>query len=255
MDVIDDLFRSRFFKAVHHVEIQELELLPDADGYRNIYELEELWLAYLKRTKRELKRGERRLPQSARRRALHQVHFDFEPASHDEAPIVHAFIVRATTTATPQDFFLNDLDTVAEQMRRGVTLKAFLGDELAGILHVDFPHSEASYAGRIGDPYPSEHVAHMDIAAVLPRFRGYGLLELLLQKAEEHLRAAHPLRHALYATVSPGNAASRRSFEFARYANVAEVTIHDEYSRHVMRKLVGISAPDAPSLDEPVPVH
>jgi hypothetical protein len=32
IEVIDDLFRSRFFKAAHHVGVQDLELLPDADG-------------------------------------------------------------------------------------------------------------------------------------------------------------------------------------------------------------------------------
>jgi hypothetical protein len=246
MDVIDDLFRSRFFKAVHHVDVQELELLPDADGYRNIYELEELWLAHLKRTRSELKRGDRRLPASARRRALQQVHFDFTLAAADEALAVHAFIVRAVQTAAPADFFLNDLDTVAAQMRGGVTLKAFLGEEMAGILHVHFPEAEESYAHRVGNPWSSNEVAHMDIAAVLPKFRGFGLLELMLLKAEEHLRDEHPGRRVLYATVSPGNAASMRSFAFARYEKVAEVTIHDSYPRHVLRKVVrGVVGADA----------
>lgn len=237
MDMIDDLFRSRFFKAVHHVDIQNLELLPDADGYRNIYELEALWLAYLSKTGGELKRGNRRLPASAHRRAADQVRFTIESAARDEARLIHDLIVEAAGSTSPEQFYVNDLETLEHQMDSGFTLKAYAGRSLAGILHVHYPEPSHSHAERVGDQFDAADVAHMDIAAVLPKFRGYGLMELLLIHAEEHLEA-NGQRFALYATVAPGNGPSIRSFEFCGYERVDSTVIHRTYERHVFRKLL-----------------
>lgn len=241
MDMIDDLFRSRFFKAVHHIDIQNLELLPDADGYLNIYELEELWLAYLSQSGGELKRGDRRLPASARRRAADQVRFSIESAARDEAKLIHDLIVEAAGSASPGQFYVNDLETLEHQMDSGFTLKGYAGQSLAGILHVHYPEPSQSHAERVGDQFGTVDVAHMDIAAVLPKFRGYGLMELLLIHAEEQLEM-NGQRFALYATVAPDNGPSIRSFEFCGYEKVDDTSIHGTHQRYVFRKLLSRAA-------------
>lgn len=236
IDVIDDLFRSRFFKAAHHVDIQNLELLPDADGYRNVYELERLWLRHLERAGNDLNRGERRLPESAFRRSAEQVHFSFSEATAEDVDEIHDVVARAAEGVPAGHFVVNDVDTIARQMDSGFTLMAHRGGDLAGILHVYFPAPEESYAERVGDEYSAAEVAHMDIAAVLPGHRGYGLLELLLVEAEAHLREAEPKRIAYYATVHPENGASKRSFEFSGYQAIRDLKIHGTYPRIVFRK-------------------
>jgi hypothetical protein len=45
--LIDDLFRFRFFTAVNNVYVQDLELIPDARFYRNIYALDDMWNEHL----------------------------------------------------------------------------------------------------------------------------------------------------------------------------------------------------------------
>ena len=44
--LIDDLFRYRFFIAVTNTCVQDLELIPDAQYYTNIYALDDLWTRY-----------------------------------------------------------------------------------------------------------------------------------------------------------------------------------------------------------------
>ena len=44
--LIDDLFRYRFFIAVTNTFVQDLELLPDARYYTNVYALDDLWTRY-----------------------------------------------------------------------------------------------------------------------------------------------------------------------------------------------------------------
>jgi hypothetical protein len=46
MRLIDDLFRYRFFLAVNNEHVQNLELLPDARFYKNIYALHNMWIRY-----------------------------------------------------------------------------------------------------------------------------------------------------------------------------------------------------------------
>lgn len=243
MEVVDDLFRSRFFRAVHHLGVQDLELLPDADGYRNIYKLEELWLAYLAGEGIELQRGDRRLPASAVLRSQRQVHFSSRELCQEDASQVHGLIVRAAMSMPPQAFVVNDLNTLEKQMGSGLTIvaerKGFDGP--VGVLHVYFPGPDESLARHAQSSVGScavDHVAHMDIAAVLPEHRGYGLLSLLLIDAESRLRKMHPERRFLFATVHPDNGASLRSFEFVGFERMGAVEIHGSLPRILLAKQV-----------------
>lgn len=46
MKLMDDLFRYRFTIAVTNADVQQMELIPDAKYYRNIYTLDYLWDKY-----------------------------------------------------------------------------------------------------------------------------------------------------------------------------------------------------------------
>ena len=162
--------------------------------------------------------------------------FVFSEAGRGEAAQVHAVIVAAAEGVPSDTFFVNDEDTIARQMERGLTIKACRGGLLGGILHVHFPSEEESHARRVGHARGAATVAHMDIAAVLPGERGYGLMRLLLAEAEERLRKTSPERVVHYATVHPENMPSRRSFEASGYMPVGRVTIHGTDPRIVYFK-------------------
>jgi hypothetical protein len=244
IDVIDDLFRSRFFKAIYNIDIQNLELLPDADGYLNIYKLEQIWLAYLKKSNIELKRGDRVLPQSARKRATEQKHFTFSPANSNEAEEIHRIMVMADESVVAKNektldlFYLNDLKTVETNMNSGFVIKAYSGDKLAGIILVHFPSMDESHARKVGDKYISEEIAHMDVGAVLNDYRGFGLLELLLIEAERYLKNNFPQKKILYSTIHPENRPSIKSSEFSQYIKVGDTRIHGNHPRSIYRKII-----------------
>lgn len=46
MSVLDDLFQYRFFLAVHNPEVQRIKLIDRPQNFRNIYCLENDWIAY-----------------------------------------------------------------------------------------------------------------------------------------------------------------------------------------------------------------
>lgn len=49
MKFIDDLFSYRFFAAINNKDIQDMEIIKDADSYMNIYTLDYLWRNYRKK--------------------------------------------------------------------------------------------------------------------------------------------------------------------------------------------------------------
>jgi ribosomal protein S18 acetylase RimI-like enzyme len=161
----------------------------------------------------------------------------FTHARARDVAVVHDVMVRAAADALPGHFVVTDLETLTAQMASGFTVMAYLGSSLAGLLHVHFPTDLGSYAARVGDPFPCRVVAHMDTVAVLPAFRGRGLMRLLLDDAEAHLSRVVPERAAWYATVHPDNEASRRSFERGGYEPVAQVTNQAGAPRLVVRKV------------------
>lgn len=240
MEVVDDLFRSRFFRAVHHVDVQNLELLPDADGYRNIYELEQMWIRHLVGQGIELQRGDRKLPKSAALRSRDQIHFSFKVVDTSDAMPVYRLIEVAGETTNPAEFVVNDFATIERQMRSGLTILATKGDEgeAVGVLHVYFPQPHERLSRHVNElsDVPIDEIAHMDVGVVAPRSRGYGLLSLLLIEAESKLQERNPERRHLLATVHPDNGASLRSFEFAGYARVAEIVIHETLPRILLAK-------------------
>ncbi|MCD8336720.1 MAG: GNAT family N-acetyltransferase [Lachnospiraceae bacterium] len=102
-------------------------------------------------------------------------------------------------------------ETLPGRGNRGMGYKAVSVDkgDLAGIFIAAFPgDSPKSMGYDIGfDPEQCRMLAHMDSAAVLPRFRGFRLQYRLMSAAEEDLRCMG--FHYLAATVHPDNHASK----------------------------------------------
>jgi hypothetical protein len=55
--LLDDLFRYRFFIVVNNKDVQDMELLPDAPYYRNIYTMDSLWIKYISKRHIEVPPG------------------------------------------------------------------------------------------------------------------------------------------------------------------------------------------------------
>lgn len=49
LSLLDDLFRYRFFTAMHHPQVQEIEIVPDRSSYLNLITLYDLWRAHIKK--------------------------------------------------------------------------------------------------------------------------------------------------------------------------------------------------------------
>ncbi len=95
-----------------------------------------------------------------------------------------------------------------------------------GVLTMAYP---GVLAAECGIAAPS---ADMDIAAVLPSFRGNGLMRRMMERAEED--AAADGISLLLATVHPDNAASRHTMEMLGYRPVRRSLMYGGFDRLIM---------------------
>lgn len=112
-----------------------------------------------------------------------------------------------------------------------------ISNETAGLFIVVYPGKENPDNLGYDLNFSSEElckVAHMDTVAVHPRFRGYGLQRLLVQKAEEELRKSG-YRHLL-CTVHPDNDFSRSNMEKAGYRIAKQTLKYGGLPRLIMWK-------------------
>ena len=125
---------------------------------------------------------------------------------------------------------------------KGFTLKAVTKDwqgreQLASFFLVDFPGLAQKNLGHYIGLGQEDllRVAHMDSVAILPEFRGHGLQQLLIRKAEAFLRAETEYR-ILMATVHPDNIYSLRNVKELGYEVAAEADMYGGYHRYIMKK-------------------
>ncbi|MCD8075730.1 MAG: GNAT family N-acetyltransferase [Lachnospiraceae bacterium] len=120
----------------------------------------------------------------------------------------------------------------------GIAYKAISMDngELAGVFTVAFPGDGPKSMGYdIGFcPEQCRRLAHMDSAAVLPKFRGFQLQYRLMAAAEEELRSMG-FRY-LAATVHPDNRASKGTMLRLGYQVMATKIKYNGALRHIMLK-------------------
>ncbi len=121
---------------------------------------------------------------------------------------------------------------------RGTGYKAMAEEtgEIAGIFLTEVPGMSEENLGR--DICLSEEelpkVAHMDTAAVLPKYRGHHLQYLLMQAAEEDLRS-QGFRY-LMCTIHPENHASLNTALRQGYRIMTEKEKYGGYRRAILLK-------------------
>ncbi len=142
--------------------------------------------------------------------------FYIEKASKEDYQLFADVIQTVWEAMEHKEWYMADNAEYTRRMLdsgKGIGYKAVEEEtgSVAGILLVTFPGTEESNLGLdIGLPEDAlPLVAHMDSAAVLPRFRGNRLQRRLLQAAEEDLRAGG-IRY-LMCTIHPDNAPSLRT--------------------------------------------
>ena len=136
-------------------------------------------------------------------------------------------------------FVADDKAFISEHIeRRGFTLIARVGNEVAGFLIIRIPGTDIDNLGRdigfVGGKL--QKVAHMESVAVLPEHRGHGLQKRLMAKAEDRLRILG--YRYLMATVYPGNKPSLTSFISSGYAVVLTKEKYSGLMRNILLKTI-----------------
>lgn len=110
--------------------------------------------------------------------------------------------------------------------------------EIAGIFMVTFPgDSENNLGNDIGlSREQLLKTAHMDSAAVLPKYRGNHLQYLLMQKAEAVLRALG--YHYLLCTIHPDNRYSKENALRQGYRVMKTTEKYGGYLRDILMKVI-----------------
>lgn len=150
------------------------------------------------------------------------------PFAHDtEAELV---IKTAYDSLSDKSWFAVDPDGFLES-DPGHLYKAYVDGNIAGILTMAYP----------GVVYRelcvSEPSADMDIAAVLPVYRGKGLMKALLREAAHD--AEKDGIKILFATVHPQNIFSRRAFEAAEFDVICRKAMYGGFDRLLMMRRIG----------------
>ena len=142
----------------------------------------------------------------------------------EDAALFSEIIMRAYKNMEHKEWFaLEDEDYIRNGLMegRGLGYKAVESDTgtPAGVFLVVFPEEQDNLGRDCGmDPDSLSYVAHMDIAAVLPEFTGWGLQRKMMLYAEEEIRRKG-YRH-LMCTVHPDNRFSRNNVIKAGYRPV-----------------------------------
>lgn len=137
----------------------------------------------------------------------------------------------------PEVFVTDDRAYLSRHIAEdGFILIALVSEEAAGFLLVDFPDGgDADLAHDLGWESARRLLgAHMDIACVLPEYRGFGLQKRLLRESEGILLSMG-YRYAL-ATVYPDNQPSVRSLLSSGYVIGATGLKYGGVLRHTVWK-------------------
>lgn len=160
------------------------------------------------------------------------------PATGKDVDVILSVMdAAASGMAHPEYYVTDDREFVERHIEEeGFTLLWKEKGETVGFLLVHLPGDGEENLGRDGEVPPEElcRVAHMESAAVLPRFQGNGLQKKLVAAAEELLRR-RGIRYA-FSTVHPENAPSLRSMRAQGYEIVQTKEKYGGKLRHILGK-------------------
>lgn len=177
--------------------------------------------------------------------------FEIVRAVSEDVPVLVGIMELVAAGIERQEWFVQDdgayiADHIGDNpisgADKGFILKAVTKDrqgreQIAGFFMVDFPGNNKKNLGHFIDLGEDAllKVAHMDSVVILPEYRGYGLQQLLIHKAEAILQAETEYR-ILMATVHPDNIYSLRNVKQLGYEVAAEAVMYGGYRRYIMKK-------------------
>ena len=133
--------------------------------------------------------------------------------------------------------YLDPPDEVRRMMRSGIMSLwvAVDGERMVGAFDVLFPKYESFNYGYVAGLSEEEliSVVNMDTVVVDPAYRGMGLQQRLMQRAEEDLKQTG--NHILMCTVHPDNRYSLKNVLSQGYTICQTVDMYGSV-RHVLRK-------------------
>lgn len=150
-------------------------------------------------------------------------------------------------------FFSEGWEELLEYSKKhGYTFTAFCGEIMAGFLLVYIPGREEDNLGYDID-LPSEEltrVAHMDVVAVLPQFRGHHIHRKLLEAAEAVI-AQDNFKYSM-ATVYPKNESSLNNFLASGYRIIKTKKKYGGLDRHILWKELSLKEQEVPRVESEV---
>lgn len=171
------------------------------------------------------------------------MNFQIVKATVSDAAAIAEVIQKVYESMDKKEWYVADNAEYTENMLRTGKGKGYMAiaedtKEIAGIFMVAFPGLSADNLGRdLG--FSEEQLlftAHMDSAAVLPKYRGNHLQYRLMQEAESDLRAKG--YRYLLCTIHPDNRFSQANALKQGY-EVAKTTIkYGGYLRNILMKTI-----------------
>ncbi len=174
--------------------------------------------------------------------------FLYEWATSQDSDAIRSLIQSVRETIEQKDWFAFENDDFVSGIlssENSLVCKATEAEtgELAGVFIADIPGTGPENLGRdIGLPEEElQYVAHMDVAAVLPQYRGNRIQHKLMQLAEAEL-VRRGYRY-LMCTVHPDNAHSNSNVQEQGYRIVKTMPKYGGLPRNIYLKETNASRP------------
>lgn len=174
-------------------------------------------------------------------KTLKNLHFEIRKATVSEHETVISLIQTVVKTMAHKEWFAADGADHTRMMLSSGQGCAYVAhcietNEIAGVFMTDAPGTSPENLGNdiglLREQLP--YVAHMDVACVLPTYRGYGLQKKLMLHAEKHLKE-QGYRY-LCCTIHPENKYSLNSATALGYEVQTICEKYGGYLRAVLKK-------------------
>ncbi len=253
---LDDLFGYRFFMFVHNPYIQEKYILPTSSSYVQIFKLYQAWVEY--RKKSGTTDWQSRIPNvkymfsedylgnrlylhdnlrgeasAAREVKVRDREFTIRDISFSELSDVMALQERCVEALPdPALFYPLSREELLESMHLDKVIGAYAANELVGVAVIVRNREGArNLAAEAG--FKPEDAYTFDAVMVDPKWRGYGLQNILIECAVQ--MAEQEKVGAIVATVSPDNSYSLNNFLKRGFEIASTVQKYGGLTRHIIK--------------------
>lgn len=211
IQLIDDLFRNRFFTAIGNPQIQDIALIANADAFQNVYALVASWSSYLRKIGAAQHPGYYRfLLAKSEAQGLR-----IAPLSIDHLDALDDLQERVSESMDDKQWLRNsDSDMLAACLNEHLCLGTFGPDgrlTAAAILFDGGLGEESVLRYVTADVARLSASANVKVVLVAPEARRSGIARTLLELLECH--ALEQGKHELACTIHPRNRPSRSLFK------------------------------------------